>query len=123
MNTAAALDTLAELGVFEKMPREGSITAKELGALTNTEPSVIGILSLTYPYQTQKNKLIATPVRFMRMLTGTGIIVSTGIDTYAHTPKSLAYLQESALDFFNLWYRLSDHLPFCELSLHPTAPI
>lgn len=103
MNTAAALDTLAKLGVLEKMPREGSITAKELGALTNMEPSVIGILSSTSLYQIQPTKLMATPVRFMRMLTGTGLIVSTGIDAYAHTPKSLAYLQESALDFFNLW--------------------
>jgi len=41
-------------------------------------------------------------VRFMRMLTGTGIVALTGEDTYSHTQKSLAYLQSSALDFFNL---------------------
>lgn len=42
-------------------------------------------------------------VRLMRMLTGTGIVTETGEDTYAHTPKSIAYLEEKAADFFNLW--------------------
>ncbi|KAJ5052178.1 uncharacterized protein L3040_001937 [Drepanopeziza brunnea f. sp. 'multigermtubi'] len=42
----------------------------ELGAMINLEPGVI--------------------VRLMRMLTSTGIIVITGEDTYAHTPKSKA---------------------------------
>jgi hypothetical protein len=37
------------------------------------------------------------------MLTGTGIVALTGDDTYAHTPKSLAYLQGAGADFWNLW--------------------
>jgi hypothetical protein len=41
MNTSAALDVMVKLGVFENMPKEGSITAKELGALVNLEPTVI----------------------------------------------------------------------------------
>ena len=39
----------------------------------------------------------------MRMLTGTGIVALTGEDEYAHTPKSLAYIEGAAVDFFNLW--------------------
>lgn len=42
MNVAAALAVLVQTGVFEKIPKEGSITAKELGTLVNLEPSVIG---------------------------------------------------------------------------------
>jgi hypothetical protein len=49
MNVAAALAVLVQTGVFEKMPKEGSITAKELGNLVNLEPSVIG-LYFTLPF-------------------------------------------------------------------------
>jgi hypothetical protein len=38
------------------------------------------------------------------MLTGTGVIALVGENTYAHTPKSMAYLEGAAVDFFNLWY-------------------
>lgn len=48
----------------------------------------------------------------MRMLTGTGIIALTGEDTYAHTPKSLAYCEGAAVDFWRLWL-----VPF-----HPDNP-
>ncbi|KAK0118195.1 hypothetical protein ONS95_012499 [Cadophora gregata] len=82
MNTATSLNMMVKMGAFEKMPKEGSITATELGALINLEPSVI--------------------VRLMRMLTSTGVIELTGEDTYAHTPKSRAYLDGAAMDFFNL---------------------
>jgi len=82
MNTATSLNMMVKMDAFEKMPKEGSITATELGALINLEPSVI--------------------VRLMRMLTSTGVIELTGEDTYAHTPKSRAYLNGAAMDFFNL---------------------
>ncbi|PVH83370.1 o-methyltransferas-like protein [Cadophora sp. DSE1049] len=82
MNTATSLNMMVKMSAFEKMPKEGSITATELGALINLEPSVI--------------------VRLMRMLTSTGVIELTGEDTYAHTPKSRAYLNGAAMDFFNL---------------------
>jgi hypothetical protein len=39
----------------------------------------------------------------MRMLTGTGYVALTGEDTYAHTPKSLVYLQGAEVEFWNLW--------------------
>ena len=42
MNTATSLNMMVKMGAFEKMPKEGSITATELGALINLEPSVIG---------------------------------------------------------------------------------
>ncbi len=101
MNMATSLNMMVKLGAFEKMPKEGSISATELGALINLEPSVIGkplpILDV------QSTTLTFHPVRLMRMLTGTGIIALTGEDTYAHTPKSRAYLNGAAMDFFNLW--------------------
>ncbi|KAF4625303.1 hypothetical protein G7Y89_g12866 [Cudoniella acicularis] len=82
MNVASALDVMVKLGAFEKMPKDGSITAKDLGALINLDPGLV--------------------VRLMRMLTGTGIVALTGEDTYAHTPKSMVYLDGGALDFWNL---------------------
>lgn len=42
MNMATSLNMMVKLGAFEKMPKEGSISAAELGALINLEPSVIG---------------------------------------------------------------------------------
>lgn len=42
MNTSTALAVMVQLGVFEKMPKKGSITAVELGRLVNLEPNVIG---------------------------------------------------------------------------------
>lgn len=50
-----------------------------------------------------RTQLTLSQVRLMRMLTSTGIIELTGEDTYAHTPKSRAYLDGAAMDFFNLW--------------------
>ncbi|KAI9054704.1 hypothetical protein LZ554_001856 [Drepanopeziza brunnea f. sp. 'monogermtubi'] len=82
MNMATSLNMMVRLGAFEKMPEEGSISATELGAMINLEPGVI--------------------VRLMRMLTSTGIIALAGEDTYAHTPKSKAYLDGAAMDFFNM---------------------
>jgi hypothetical protein len=51
------------------------------------------------------SSLLTASVRLMRMLTGTGVIALVGENTYAHTPKSMAYLEGAAVDFFNLWYR------------------
>ncbi|KAK6585252.1 hypothetical protein PZA11_001979 [Diplocarpon coronariae] len=81
MNIAASMNLMVRLGALEKIPEEGSITATELGALINLEPS---------------------KVRLMRMLTATGIISLVGEDTYAHTAKSKAYLSGAAKDFFSL---------------------
>jgi hypothetical protein len=83
LNTSASLNVMVAFGIFENMPRNGEgITAKELGDLVKLEPNVI--------------------VRLMRILTGTGVVALKGEDTYAHTPKSLAYLQGAAADYFGL---------------------
>jgi len=42
MNTMTSLNVMVSLGAFEKIPKQGSITAKELSALINLETSVIG---------------------------------------------------------------------------------
>ncbi|RDW92628.1 hypothetical protein BP5796_02022 [Coleophoma crateriformis] len=82
MNAASSLNVMVETGTFEKMPREGSISAKDLAALTNLEPSVI--------------------VRLMRILVANGIIEETGEDTYAHTDKSLLYMPGAEVEYFRL---------------------
>jgi hypothetical protein len=46
MNTITALDVMVSLGAFEKIPKQGSITAKELSTLINLETSVIGTVPL-----------------------------------------------------------------------------
>jgi hypothetical protein len=43
MNSSTALDVMVQFKAFEYMPKQGSITAKELGALINLEPSVVGM--------------------------------------------------------------------------------
>lgn len=104
MNTTTALDVMVKMGAFEKMPKQGSITAKELGSAINLEPGIVGTYSLHAPKPSSNKK--STTVRLMRMLTGTGIIALVAEDTYAHTPKSMTYLEGAAVDFFNLWYEL-----------------
>jgi hypothetical protein len=46
MNTMTALNVMVSLGAFEKMPKQGSITAKELSALINIDANVIGTCPL-----------------------------------------------------------------------------
>jgi len=50
MNTATSLNMMVKMDAFEKMPKEGSITATELGALINLEPSVIGEIPFFSPH-------------------------------------------------------------------------
>jgi len=45
-------------------------------------------------------------VRLMRILTATGILRAVAENVYAHTRFSLAYLDGSEVDFFELWYFL-----------------
>jgi len=94
---------MVQSGAFEKMPKQGSISAEELGALVNIEPNVIGLYSICSSRLVWAPELTVPAVRLMRMLTGTGVVELTGDDTYAHTPKSLAYLQGAGADFWNLW--------------------
>jgi hypothetical protein len=43
INVTASLAVMVQSGAFEKMPKQGSISAKELGALVNIEPNVMGM--------------------------------------------------------------------------------
>ncbi|KAH8648779.1 O-methyltransferase [Tricladium varicosporioides] len=82
MVTETALTTMVKMGGFEKMSKDGSITAKELAAQTKLEPDIV--------------------VRLMRMLISSGTIAQVDEETYSHTPKSLAFLEGGARDFWNL---------------------
>ncbi|KAL1884641.1 hypothetical protein Plec18167_002233 [Paecilomyces lecythidis] len=73
---------LLELRVPENIPREGSISAKELAGKVKADEALI--------------------VRLMRIVTVTGIFDMVGPDEYAHTPFSLAYLDGHEVDFFKL---------------------
>ncbi|RDW82554.1 O-methyltransferas-like protein [Coleophoma cylindrospora] len=78
----AAVTTLLRMGALEKMPRDGAITAKELALSIDANEEVL--------------------TRLMRIISATGIIESAGEDLYAHTPFSLAYLEGSEVDFYEL---------------------
>ncbi|OBT41467.1 hypothetical protein VE00_08072 [Pseudogymnoascus sp. WSF 3629] len=78
----AAVNTLLQLKVFHSIPREGSITAKELAVIVNVDLEVL--------------------TRLMRILTATNIFRSVAEDTYAHTKFSLVYIDDVATDFFTL---------------------
>ncbi|KAI9800584.1 MAG: hypothetical protein M1833_003242 [Piccolia ochrophora] len=78
----AALRTLMKMGVLEKIPREGCITAKELSAKMDTDE--------------------ALTIRLMRMLTSTRVFAAVKEDEYAHTRLSLAYLDGFEVDFYKL---------------------
>jgi hypothetical protein len=41
-NLLAGLNLLVEMGAFEKMPKEGSISSKDLAALVGIDESAIG---------------------------------------------------------------------------------
>jgi hypothetical protein len=57
MNTSASLAVMTQLGVFEKMPKQGSITATELGEMVNLEPSVIGLFAASSMRLTRQTDL------------------------------------------------------------------
>lgn len=46
---------MVKMGAFEKMPKQGSITAKDLGAAINLEPGIVGKYSLPFN-KTQINR-------------------------------------------------------------------
>ncbi|PSS22714.1 hypothetical protein M430DRAFT_97724 [Amorphotheca resinae ATCC 22711] len=78
----AAVRALLQMGVLAKIPRNGSITAKELASGSGMNEEVL--------------------IRLMRVLTATGIIDPVGEDVYAHTRFSLAYLDGAEVEFFEL---------------------
>lgn len=60
MNTSTSLDVMVKLGVFEKMPKQGSISAKELGVLVNLEPNVIGSSTASHTGECRADGCIST---------------------------------------------------------------
>ncbi|TAQ87312.1 hypothetical protein B7494_g4366 [Chlorociboria aeruginascens] len=78
----AAISTFLQMKVFENVPRQGCISAKELASLVKMNEEVL--------------------VRLMRILTATGVFHAVSEDTYSHTKLSLAYLDGSEVDFFTL---------------------
>jgi hypothetical protein len=42
MNTSTSLDVMVKMGAFEKMPKQGSITAEELGKLIKLPTGIVG---------------------------------------------------------------------------------
>ncbi|PMD66568.1 o-methyltransferas-like protein [Hyaloscypha bicolor E] len=78
----SAIRTLRQMRVLQKIPREGSIPAKELASEVGKNEEVL--------------------VRLMRILTSTGILKALGNNVFAHTPLSLAYLDTPEVEFWDL---------------------
>ncbi|KAE9378967.1 o-methyltransferas-like protein [Stipitochalara longipes BDJ] len=78
----SAVRTLRQMDVLQKIPREGSIAAKELASEVGKNEEVL--------------------VRLMRILTSTGILKALGNNVFAHTPLSLAYLDTPEVEFWDL---------------------
>ncbi|CZR68915.1 related to O-methyltransferase B [Phialocephala subalpina] len=78
----SALHLLVETGALEKMPKEGSVTPKEIAALINIEESAIA--------------------RALRLCVMEGIAVETAPSTFAHNTKSLAYASPGSREFFRI---------------------
>lgn len=68
--------------VPEAIPRTGSISAKDIADKVGADESLI--------------------IRTMRVPVLTGIFKLTGVNEYAHTPYSLAYIDGNEVQFFNL---------------------
>ncbi|CZR67431.1 related to O-methyltransferase B [Phialocephala subalpina] len=81
MAVASALYTLIQIGAFEKLPAEGSISAQTLATEVKVDLSVI--------------------TRTMRVILTSGIAVETASDEYAHNMLSMV-LQPQALGGFFL---------------------
>ncbi|KAH8820715.1 o-methyltransferase-like protein [Xylogone sp. PMI_703] len=81
-NLLAALHLLVEMGAFEKMPKEGSITAKDLAGLVGIDESAIA--------------------RALRLAVIFGVGEETAPSTFAHNDKSRAYLKGGAVEFFRI---------------------
>ncbi|KAN0115172.1 o-methyltransferase-like protein [Hyaloscypha variabilis] len=78
----SAVRTLRQMSVLQKIPREGSIAAKELASEVGKNEEVL--------------------VRLMRILTSTGILKALGNNVFAHTALSLAYLDTPEVEFWDL---------------------
>ena len=90
------------IGVPEKIPRKGSITAAKLAAEVGSERTLIG-MSFLYA-QLEKEWLIFTQVRMMRMLVADGTFDEVEQDQYAHTARSIILLDPGYGYFFEIMY-------------------
>jgi len=97
MAVASALYTLIEIGAFEKLPENGSISARSMAKDVNVDISVI--------------------TRTMRVILVNGIAIETAPDEYAHNalsmllqPKALGGFFLVCMDFQKTWVKLPEYL-------------
>lgn len=99
-NLLAGLHLLVEIGAFEKMPKEGSITSKELADLVGIDESAIGWTTSMLQEVPQHQLCSARAFRLAAMF---GIGEETAPRTFAHNVKSRMYLKGGAVEFFRIW--------------------
>ncbi|RDW60593.1 O-methyltransferas-like protein [Coleophoma cylindrospora] len=100
----AALHLLVEMGVLEKMPTNGSITAKDLAALIGIDESAIGTILQSTPMHSPSRLtvVIVCIARALRLTVMQGIGEETDPNTFAHNDKSRMFLRSGAVDFFRI---------------------
>ena len=96
---------MLQMGVLEKIPRQGGISAKELAANIQANEEVISESACRSPPMCKTKRILVA--RLLRMLSSTGILEAVGEDVFAHTRFSLAYIEGSEVDFFTLWHVFS----------------
>lgn len=99
---SAALKTVLEMGVLKNMPRDGAISVSKLATDSNVDEGLLGNIDLVSHYFVLKVNVDVRIVRLLRQLSSTGILKSVGENEYRHTEFSLAYIDRSEIDFFNL---------------------
>jgi hypothetical protein len=91
MSHTAACRALLEMGVFDKLPLDGSsITGTELSDSLVVDKILLGKW-LRY-YLLERTWLTINTVRLMRIATVKGPIAEVGPESYAHTPFSQMYI-------------------------------
>lgn len=97
MAVASALYTLIQIGAFEKLPANGSISAQSLATDVKVDTSVI--------------------TRTMRVILANGIAVETAPDEYAHNtlsmvlqPQGLGSFFLVCMEFQKTWVKLPEYL-------------
>lgn len=102
---------MLDMEVFEKIPREGSISAKDLAVAAEVDEQLLSTMSglnkLAISQLKQRSPLMCHSsllVRLMRLITTTKIINEVVENVYEHTRFSLAYLDGTEVDFYKLMY-------------------
>ena len=82
---------------LKQIPRDGSISAKDLAFASNADEQVISLSQHLHPVCGAD-----ILVRLMRQLTASGIVESVSENVYIHTRFSLAYIDRSEVEFLEL---------------------